>query len=375
MSWGSLRPNQIATLVTAYNENPKDPLLITTANNLGISLSTLQRRCREINQYKEIFEHFPSETEITVDSGDLVDVPAVPATHLTDIQQIDKSTDQLDWLSWLSTRYVSDPILSVMHLCDMHEPFGDPLARDLALQVVKQVQPDLIFVGSDYWDFYLLSSFGVDGDVSSSLEGDDELDMLENSWNPFIHELKGVCPTSKLVYIFGNHERRLLRHLQNDAPNLRRRIYRDYVDIVRSGSGVWYIGAVDHARIGPLRVEHGVRHNDHVAKSRLDDEGYQVSIMMGHVHRLNYYAKMGADFAVSAVSSGCLCDTTPHYMNKGQTSRAGRKWQQGTAIATVDLRGGFVQFENLLFRDHQTLLRGKYLQSTRHEESLQSLAG
>ncbi len=61
-------------------------------------------------------------------------------------------------------------------------------------------------------------------------------------------------------------------------------ITKTFINGIKCNGDVCIWAKLDHVRIGPLSVEHGVRHNDHVAKARLLDEGGQVSIMMGHVH-------------------------------------------------------------------------------------------
>ena len=45
--------------------------------------------------------------------------------------------------------------MTVMHMCDVHEPFSDPQAVDLFMIVAEQAQPDVIVVGSDFADMYL----------------------------------------------------------------------------------------------------------------------------------------------------------------------------------------------------------------------------
>ena len=101
-------------------------------------------------------------------------------------------------------------------------------------------------------------------------------------------------------------------------------------------------------RIGGLLVKHGDRHNEHVSKSMLEDAAYQVSIMAGHVHRLNQFGRTGHDFHASACTSGCLCLPVPSYMaSKGRKPR--RKWEQGTALARVDMKSSAVWLENLRY--------------------------
>ena len=119
--------------------------------------------------------------------------------------------------------------------------------------------------------------------------------------------------------------------------------------------------------MGPLQVEHGNRYNIHAPKSRLEDEGHQMNIAFGHGHKHKYYHKRGADFAVSAIMSGCLCELMPHYLGRGASSQSGEKWDHGTMVATFDINDRLVQFENQEFTTTQketfTFFRGERISS------------
>lgn len=87
-------------------------------------------------------------------------------------------------------------------------------------------------------------------------------------------------------------------------------------------------------RIGPLLVQHGTKAGKHSALAALEDVGFQVSIMGGHVHKLSNFSKAGVDYTVHSITTGCLCQLQPHYMRG--TKQYG--WQQGLGIADVDLK-------------------------------------
>jgi hypothetical protein len=148
------------------------------------------------------------------------------------------------------------------------------------------------------------------------------------------------------VFILGNHEARLWRYLHRNAPGLRHTVVNRFIDIVRCGGKVYWLGEVDKVRIGNLTVMHGNRANQHAAKSILEDAGYQVNVMFGHVHRLTSAAKIGAHYQVQAISSGCLRQTPAHYNRFVSPTHVE---QQGTCIADVALLGHEVQFNNLLY--------------------------
>lgn len=196
----------------------------------------------------------------------------------------------------------------------------------------------------------LISSFDKDADLDE--ETTDLLDEFDEYWTPFIHEVKARAPQAMLLFIWGNHERRIVKWLNKNAPKFRQRILRDFIDIIRCGSAVQYLGYVDKVRMGPLVVAHGTRVGENSARNHLKDYGYQVSGMSGHVHYPSESEKRGEDFRAKWVVSGCLCDY-PHY-GLGETMT--QKWALGTAIAYADLRSRDVDFDNRIYQsDHQTL--------------------
>lgn len=231
----------------------------------------------------------------------------------------------------------------VMHLCDVHFPYHDETALQLAYRVVAEVQPHVIVIGSDTFDFQYLSKFDSDPDVT---QYDDEIELAESYWNPHIHAIKDAAPNARLIYIYGNHERRLIKHLNSNSPKLRRRVMNSYEDMVRCGGAVEYIGYVDRVWIANLLVQHGNRHGQYYAKAHLQDLAFQAHTMMGHVHRLDSFQVMGARHMAKSAGSGCLCQLQPHYV-KGTQMR--RKWMHGTCIADLDLISGDVDFHNLTF--------------------------
>ena len=322
---------------TQINQRDKVAIL-DHADKLNVSVEALERHCRNFNQYRKIHDQLllhdlPHFTETPSEQFRLP--RQVTPSRLTDIEYIDPDTDQLAWVSWLSARIQDAPNMTVMHMCDVHEPFSDPQAVDLFMIVAEQAQPDVIVVGSDFADMYLSSAFDKNPEFAIY---DDEVELFVDRFQKAMKRIKKVCPLTKLVFIWGNHERRLFRYVQKNAGAYHNTITKTFINGIKCNGDVWYIGKVDHVRIGPLSVEHGVRHNDHVAKARLIDEGGQISIMMGHVHKRNFYEVTGADFSVNSVSSGCLCPTEPLYLPTGQDTQSGRKWTQGTAVASFSLR-------------------------------------
>jgi hypothetical protein len=236
-----------------------------------------------------------------------------------------------------------------MHLSDIHAPYHNVPALLVAYDLVEYTQPDIIVVGSDTADFKLLSTFQHSGGE------DDEIDAFEDFWNQHIQELKKRAPNALLVFIYGNHEYRILRYLEENASAIRKSVLRAFVNVVRCGGSVLYLGEVDFVRIGPLMVLHGKRTNMHPAKSTFDDVGGHFWTQFGHVHRLDEYVKVDGDYPTGSVASGCLCNP-PHYIRGWQN----KKWQLGTAVMEVDLAGRHVKIDNLLFDEEKGVVSVRF---------------
>ena len=201
------------------------------------------------------------------------------------------------------------------HANDVHFTFEDKAAVGLFLEVVKKIQPDVVVVGSDAFDLHLLTSFRKDPDlkVDTDIDGD-PLASVEHHWNSFIHDLHAAAPKAKFVFIWGNHERRIVNKVLDDSPEWRKMIWHRFKTIIQCGGRVMWIGETDRVRIGPLLVQHGNRHGINAAKGHLNDLAYQVSTMFGHTHKLGIHSREGEDFYVESVNAGCLCELRPHYV-------------------------------------------------------------
>ena len=266
------------------------------------------------------------------------------APKLTDIIPPGADTDQDIWVEGLTKLQETKGRITVMHLHDIHAPFQHHQALDVAYQLVEYAQPDVIVVGSDFADFALLSTFTHDPDLEEDTP--DELEQFAEHWDSHILKLKDIAPNALLPFIYGNHEWRILRYLEQNAPKLRRSVLRLWEEHIQSDGDVLYLGEVDWVRMGPLLVMHGNRVGVSPAKAIFGDVAGQVCVQSGHVHRLDEYVQHGEDYNVWSKSSGCLC-RDPHY----QRGRQRRKWQLGTSVMYVDLNSRYAKCDNLQFQE------------------------
>lgn len=327
--------------------------LTSIAEGLGMTLDHLKRQIRFYKENRHTLldnEDSPlAQDACNIIFGESPDEPEIfPPTgpfKLTDIVRAMPGTDQAFWVRRLQRLQAEKKQITVMHLHDIHFPFHNSQALDVAYQLVKHTQPDIIVVGSDSSDFALLSSFAPDPDYSE--ETPDELEKFEMHWREHIRTLRRLAPNAILVFIYGNHEVRIFKYLAKNAAKLRRTVTKAFVDIVRCEGNVLYLGhEVDWVRIGPLLVMHGNRFGINPAKGIFNDLGGQVWVQFGHNHRLSEHKINGEDRKCGAIGSGCL-QNPPHYV-----SGHGRgKEQLGTSVSYVDFETQNVQIDNLWFNE------------------------
>lgn len=207
-------------------------------------------------------------------------------------------------------------------LSDIHFPYQDDKAIKVSLDFIKSNPVDTIILNGDILDFYDVSSFDKDPDRVNSLQK--EIDLARK----FFEELRDIAPSSKIVFIKGNHEHRLERYLKKhpelyslDAlklPNL-------------LGLREFHIGYEDkYYKLGSLKVTHGsiVRklsgYSAHAEMDKNDCSG-----ITGHVHRLAAYYNKTPSRYLAWFESGCLCDLDPEYVDCPN-------WHQGFIYGYID---------------------------------------
>ncbi len=103
---------------------------------------------------------------------------------------------------------------SILVCSDVHDERCDPFYRRLFLETAKRVQPEIIVFNGDIWD---ATEFGKY--VTDPREWNVTRKIL---WvHAFLRELRDACPDAEFVFIEGNHEYRLLRHLAEATPALK----------------------------------------------------------------------------------------------------------------------------------------------------------
>lgn len=262
------------------------------------------------------------------------------------------------WNNTLIRLAKRDRFLRVAHINDLHFPYYDPDAFAMTCEVIRQFQPHIIggVNGSDAMDNPTVSRWLPDRDIII----DDYIEHARHYLTLETEALRLACDDAVLVNFLGNHDAWAFKHIkETQSP---RTLLNEYINIIRQKGQVIWLGATDRVHIGNLTVAHGEYATVHTAKKQLDATKYQENIMVGHTHRPDFYTAKGRQASVKAVVAGCNCSLNPHYQYLKQCS----DWQHGTALATVDMIGGQVHFDNLVYNHEQdhlwTTLGGQVIQ-------------
>ncbi len=221
------------------------------------------------------------------------------------------------------------PILVVS---DAHRPYHNQHAWDLMLQVGKALKPSILVTIGDLADMYTVSSHSKDPSRANRL--DEELADI----NLALDQLDALGAKQK-VFVEGNHEDRLKRYLQDEAPALFSAI--NIPKLFRLKERKWeFVPYKESTRIGKVRFTHDIGNAGRFAVHKALDT-FQHSVITGHTHRLSYIVEGNAvgEYAVSA-SFGWLGDVEQiDYMHKVQ---ARKNWTLGFGVGYLDAKTGIM---------------------------------
>ena len=236
----------------------------------------------------------------------------------------------------LTTEYVpQQPYeIRIAFMTDQHCPFQDDYARSVALQIVRDFDPQISISGSDGIDCYAVSSFSKSPERMRSNGLQREIDV----WTRCEREWMSATPNAKRFFLRGNHEDRLRRWLWENAEvadlramQLSNLLEFDKLRLTQLRN--------DELIVGRLLIKHGTKvsaNSAYTAKSELESERFEYNSMTGHTHRMGAYYVKKREEVVQAHECGCLCRLDPDYMTNPN-------WQNGFVLATV--HRGSVAFE------------------------------
>lgn len=200
---------------------------------------------------------------------------------------------------------------NILILSDIHFPYQDNEALQLALQYGLNNNVNAIYLNGDIADFYQCSRFTKDRRLRD-MAG--ELEMVRNFLKQ-LHELF-KCP---IYYKIGNHEKRYEDYLMIKAPELLGIDDFKLEQLLRFREfGVTLVKDKQMALAGNLPILHGHEWFGGFAPPVNPARGLfmkaKESCIVGHHHRTSEHTEKTLSGEVTTTwSTGCLCGLEPEY--------------------------------------------------------------
>lgn len=263
-----------------------------------------------------------------------------------------------------------------------YDPFHDEQAMDVALQVVKETQPDVIVNLGDLVDLPEFSRHPQEPGFARTTQR--SIDRA-HEW---LAQQRASSPDAQIVLLEGNHDRRLEKAIVQNAQSafgLQRANVPESWPVLSlpfllrmDELGVEYIEGYP-ANIfwinDNLACIHGhkSRSGGSTAAAVVGDE--RSSIIFGHIHRIELQHQTRRIRSGSknnlAACPGCLCridGAVPGFKSStdiyGRPVQSWENWQQGIAVVSYEEGDGFFHVELVPIHGGTCIFRGKTYTAT-----------
>jgi predicted phosphodiesterase len=230
---------------------------------------------------------------------------------------------------------------SILVLSDLHSPYHDKKALEIALRFGEDKSIDTILFNGDSIDFFSLSFW----------EKDPRERNFQNELNTFqaiLGIVRELYPNAHLIMKIGNHEERLERYMKVKAPELLGYKYLDYEKLVdpESKFNIEIVRDKRIMRVGHLNIVHGHEFGKGMFSPVNPARGLYLRgkeiAMCGHHHRTSQHTETSmTGEIISCWSTGCLSDLHPDYLPIN-------KWNHGFAWVRNDGEGFHVENKKII---------------------------
>ena len=211
----------------------------------------------------------------------------------------------------LKTFTLPTSIKEVLFLSDIHIPYQDDLALNLAIKYGVDNKVDCIWLNGDIMDMYQASDHEK---LPSHAELKEEIEMTRE----FLANLRAIFPKATIYYKEGNHERRWLRMLMKKAPELIGCEEFELPVILKFAEHkIIWIENETLTKFGKLNVLHGneFKGSGGVNPARALYMRAKSNAIAGDKHKTGENTEGSLDGKiVTTWAVGCLCDLNPKYM-------------------------------------------------------------
>lgn len=221
----------------------------------------------------------------------------------------------------------------ILDLPDVHIPYHDRDALQLALDHGVKFNPTHVLMSGDFMDFFSVSFWQKDPS-KRNLKG--ELDMGQE----IMTYIRNLFPNAKLILKVGNHEERWERFLTLKAPELFGVPEFQLANVLKlKEHDIEMVTDMRPIKAGGLFIVHGHEFRWGITNPVNPARGYylraKANCLGHHLHQSSSHSEKDlAGKVVGVWSTGCLCDLHPDYSPIN-------KWNHGFATVTVEADGTF----------------------------------
>jgi predicted phosphodiesterase len=225
----------------------------------------------------------------------------------------------------------------ILILSDLHFPYQDNKAIELALKYGEKNKMDCILINGDLFDFATISRHEKDWRHRSLV---DEIDTVKE----FFDYLQHRFPNVKIIFKEGNHDERFDKWLFHKSPEFFDISGLTLKDVLKlNEKGIDYVCDRLPVKIGKLLVLHGHELNGSggVNPARATFLKTIANVLIGHCHRTSQHTEptLNGDVIVST-STGCLCGMYPMFARVN-------KWNLGFGFVNHNIKSGEYKLDNL----------------------------
>lgn len=218
-------------------------------------------------------------------------------------------------------------------LSDLHIPYHDRKAIEVAVAHLKRRSPVGILINGDLTDHYHASRWQPDPRRRKFPE---EI----KAGRQFLGWLRGQFPKAEIVWKEGNHEERLEKYLVVNAPILLGLDCLSLSELYQASDlDIQPVSEKRPVRLGNLLILHGHEYKFAIQNPVSPARGLflraKVNSMCSHFHQRSQHSERNADGKViSCWSTGCLADLHPEYLPLNN-------WSHGLAVVEINTAGDF----------------------------------
>jgi predicted phosphodiesterase len=218
----------------------------------------------------------------------------------------------------------------ILILSDLHFPYQDNKAIELALKYGEKNKMDCILINGDLFDFATISRHEKDWRHRSLV---DEIDTVKE----FFDYLQHRFPNVKIIFKEGNHDERFDKWLFHKSPEFFDISGLTLKDVLKlNEKGIDYVCDRLPVKIGKLLVLHGHELNGSggVNPARATFLKTIANVLIGHCHRTSQHTEptLNGDVIVTS-SQGCLCGMFPMFARIN-------KWNLGFSFVNHNIKSG-----------------------------------